>query len=197
MKKMREVIELQSGTGRLTNDETDAFGETACAKVTLLRTCWKELQDDVFHQLCLMLQSFCLIFPLPMGESPGLPQVMPTQRDAEPSQKTNHSQSEGHTSLKPETVYLIPSKLCIESQPTAESIIKSLKFTFVFDFHGFLPVEVYHRLLCLMLKNQSCGHKSKGTFTAEYFKVYHVHECNWMVQMVGSKLRVSVKFPPR
>ena len=197
MKMMRVVIELQSGTGPLPNYETDAFGKTACAKVSLLRTCWKELPDDVFHQLCLMLQSFCLLFPLPMAESPDIPPVMPTQKGAEPLQDTDHSESEGRTSLKPETVYLIPSKLCDDCQPTDESISKSFKITFVFDFHGFLPVEVYHRLLCLMLKNQSRGLKPKGTFTAKYFKVYHVHKCNWMVQMVGSKLWVSVKFPQR
>jgi ankyrin repeat protein/GTPase SAR1 family protein len=190
MKMMRVVIELSPGTGSLPNDEMKAFGETGCAKVSLLRTCWKELSDDAFHKLCLMLQSFCLLFPLPFHESP----EMSTEGDAEPSQMTD-CHCEEQTSSKPETVYLIPSKLCVAPQPTTESINKAFKFTFVFDFHGFLPVEVYHRLLCLMLKNQSCGPKLKGTFTAEYFKVYGVHNCNWMVQMVDSKLRVSVKFP--
>ena len=197
MKMMRVVIELRPGTGSLPNDEMKAFGETGCAKASLLKSCWKELPDDAFHKLCLMLQSFCLLFPLPFHESPEMPPVMSTEGDAEPSQVTDCRQSEEQTSSKPETVYLIPSKLCVAPQPTTESINKAFNFTFVFDFHGFLPVEVYHRLLCLMLKNQICDSKTKGTFTAEYFQVYGVHNCNWMVQMVDSKLRVSVRFPQR
>lgn len=200
-KMMRIVMELKTGKGKkLPNDEKEELKTTARIKLCSLRRCWGELEDDVFHQLCLILQSFCLIFPLPVDElhAPERSASTPTSStpaQQELSQVLDRSQSEGQASSYPDTVYLIPSKL--NDKPFDESLKKSFNFTFMFDFCGFFPVEVYHRLLCLMLKNQRSGPIPKGTFTAKYFLIKGVHDCNWIVQMIGSKLRVSVKYPKR
>ena len=226
---MRVVMELQTGKGcKLTNEEIHCLKVSACAKASVLKRCWDELNDDDFDKLMLMLQSFCLIYPLPVSElqvakeqspiatagiSPldtGSPQAIhslekasskqsstttvvassPDKQDTESTEAINCKEKAFSTLDK---VYLIPSKLCVDPQCIGESLFN---FTFDFDFCGFLPVEVYHRILCLMLKNQSCSTKSKGRFTANFFKIHGVEECNWLVQMTGSKLLVSVKYPP-
>lgn len=197
IKMMRIVMELQTGEGcKLTNEEIRDLETTGCAKAGLLRRCWNALNNDVFHKLCLILQSFCLIFPLPVDEVPALQQSASTAKYEEgihSSKVLDQIQSGGQTSSKPETVYLIPSKLCFKD--INGTLKDSFEISFVFDFHGFLPVEVYHRLLCLMLKKQSLGPKPKGEFTARYFVIKGLHKCNWLVEMIGSELRVSVKFP--
>lgn len=198
-KMMRIVMELKTGKGyKLTNEEIRELETTGCAKESLLRRCWDNLNDDVFHQLCLIMQSFCLIFPLPVYEVPAVQQLAGTAKFEEgihSSQVLNQIQSGGQISSKPETVYLIPSKLSIK--PIDRTLKDTFKINFVFDFHGFLPVEVYHRLLCLMLKKQTLGPKPKGEFTAQYFVIKVLHKCNWLVWMIGSELRVSLKCPKR
>lgn len=204
-KMMRIVMELKTGKGcKLTNEEVLDLKTTGCAKASLLRHCWNALDNDVFHKLCLIMQSFCLIFPLPVDKVPDLQQSANTTKYEEgvhSPQVLDQIQSGEQTSSEPETVYLIPSKLCSEQidrtlkdsfliDPQCASVIN-----FVFDFHGFLPVEVYHRLLCLMLKRQSSTPKPKGEFTAKYFVIKGLHKCNWLVEMIGSELRVSVKYP--
>ena len=229
---MRAVMELQTGKGcKLTNEEIHRLNVSACAKASVLKRCWNELNDAEFDKLMLMLQSFCLIYPLPVSElqaakeqSPtatagissldtGSPQAIhslekasckqsstttagsssPDKQDTESSTAINWEEKVSSTLDK---VYLIPSKLCVDPPCISKSHKKLFNFTFEFDFGGFLPVEVYHRLLCLMLKNQSCSTKSKGRFTANFFKIHGVEECNWLVRMTGSKLLVSVKYPP-
>ena len=195
---MRNVMELQTGKGsKLANYEILEVEKTGCAKLSLLRKCcWNELNDDDFANLILMLQSFCLIFPLPSSEAPpsfgsSSTSILSTQDKAH----AHHSQSEEQTSLMLDTLYLIPSKLHTDvDQPCG-----NYKFSFVFDFGGFLPEQVYHRLLCLMLKRQSetVGFKLKGEFTAQYFKIKGVEKCNWMIQKIKSKLCVSVLYSQR
>ena len=201
-KMMRNVMELKPGKGsELPNDEKLEIEKTGCAKLsTLKKACWRELSEVDFANLILMLQSFCLIFPLPPSEVP--PSATSGSIPESSSQnQTNtvldHSQSEGQPSSKLDTFYLIPSKLSL--CPLGQHCNKKFKanFSFVFDFGGFLPEQVYHRLLCLMLKTQSKNSslKSKGEFTAKYFIIKDVEKCNWMVEKVHCKLRVSVLHP--
>lgn len=191
-KMMRIVMELQTGKGcELTNEELLELELTGCAKASLLRHCWNDLNNDIFHQLCLIMQSFCLIFPLPVDKVPALQQsasIAKCEGGIHSPHILNQIQNES------ETVYLIPSKLSFKP---IETLIDTFEITFVFDFHGFLPVEVYHRLLCLMLKKQSLWPKPKREFTAQYFVIRRLHKCNWLVEMIGSELRVSVKYPMR
>ena len=196
-KMMRIVLELQTGRGcKLTNEELHELESTGCAKASLLRHCWNDLNNDIFHQLCLIMQSFCLIFPLPVDTVPALQQSASIAKCEEGihSPQVLDQIQKSDSSSKSETVYLIPSKLSFKP---IETLIDTFEITFVFDFHGFLPVEVYHRLLCLMLKKQSPEPKPKGEFTAQYFVIKCLHKCNWLVEMIGSELRVSVKYAMR
>ena len=203
-KVMRTVMELKTGTGPLKNDEVQELQKTATADASLLRKCWEEFTDEVFCQLCLMLQSFCLIFPLPQSEllpperSLSTPASSQSAERGSATQQINRSQSEGQPLSKPVTTYLIPSMLPEKPRPTDESLKKLYNFSFSFDFRGFLPVEVYHRLLCLMMRDQKHkALKSRREFTSDFFQINCVHKCNWMVQMMDSKLKVSVICHPQ
>ena len=200
---MRNVIELKPGKGSvLPNDEKLEIEKTGCAKLsTLKKACWSDLSEVDFANLILMLQSFCLIFPLPPSEVPPSARSGSIPESSSQNQTNtvlDHSQSEGQASSKLDTFYLIPSKLSL-CPHLGQHCNKKFKanFSFVFDFGGFLPEQVYHRLLCLMLKTQSKNSslKSKGEFTAQYFIIKDVEKCNWMVEKVHCKLRVSVLHP--
>ena len=199
-------MELKTGTGPLKNDEVQELQKTATADANLLRKCWEKFTNKVFRQLCLMLQSFCLIFPLPQCESlpPERSLSMPASSQASSqsaergsaTQQINRSESEGQPPSNPVTTYLIPSMLPEKPRPTDESLKKLYNFSFSFNFRGFLPVEVYHRLLCLMMRDQKHkALKSRREFTSDFFQINCVHKCNWMVQMMDSKLKVSVICP--
>jgi hypothetical protein len=287
---MRNVMELKPGRGyKLTNTELEDLRATGQAKLSLLRKCWSELSNGDFRRLVLMLQSFCLVFPLheapsqppaatstlspaaqpdpvplgagqdsqpvqpdpaplgagqdsqpahpdpaPLGAGQDSQPVQPDPaplgagqdsqpahpdpaplgagQDSQPAQPDPGPLGAGQDSQpvqpdpaplgagqdsQPEsssvsnTVYLIPSKLSFEKFD--QCINNKFDLSFVFDFRGFLPEEVYHRLLCLMLKKSR--NPKKGKFTAQHLKVYNVEKCNWVVEMVKSKLNVWVKYP--
>ena len=191
---MRNVMELKAGRGLdMTNEELMCLEKTGCAELNLLKRCWPDLGDEDFHKLVLMLQSFCLVFPLPEPETKDGAQ-MHSQPD-EPSQQETPVKSHSFT-RQPNQVYLIPSKL--KSEEFDEKLANMFNVSFQFDFGGFLPEEVYHRLLCLMLKKlPKRNQKLKEIFTANYFKIYRVEKCNWVVRMVNSKLCVWVKHGER
>ena len=192
-KMMRIVMELKAGKGsKLTNQEKDKFEKTGCAKLSLLRKCWSGLSNEYFDKLMLMLQAFCLVFPLPAGDS----HAATGQSSATPPAcQADHGENDRQACHTQDNIlYLIPSKLAtVNTQPTDDS---DFNFTFVFDFGGFLPVEVYHRLLCLMLKNHNCASTTYETFTANYFEINGGEDCSWFVRMVDSKLYMSVYYSP-
>jgi hypothetical protein len=64
---MRKVMELKAGRGpEMTNNKQIFLENTGCAELSLLKRCWSDLEEEDFHKLMLMLQSFCLVFPLPL-----------------------------------------------------------------------------------------------------------------------------------
>ena len=203
---MKKVVELKAGRGaEMTNAEQILLEDTGCAKLSLLKRCWSNLGDEDFHRLILMLQSFCLVYPLPKSPEkddtkPLCAQLNPTpcvllQPDQQ-SLKEEPGQSAFSLPSLNQT-YLIPSKLQ-EKEFDKDQLTKYFNFSFEFDFRGFLPVEVYHRLLCLMLKKlPQRSRKPRYIFTANHFKIYEVEGCNWVVQMVSSKLHVWVKHGER
>ena len=191
-------MELSIGSGSQKNTDVRDLQKTGITNSSVLKECWKDICDDsMFHLLCLILQSFCLIFPISKNESPpaqrsasspATSQVTAQEQDT-PSEVTR-SQSESDPPSKEDTTYLIPSMLPPGNGPAENSVTSKYKVTFCFDFQGFLPVEVYHRLLCLMLREKKVTARDK--FTAKYFRVKKVQGCNWMVQKMDTKLKVFV-----
>ena len=203
MDVMKIVMELKKGVGQILTEDVIKLEETGTIKSSILRKCWADrCKEDVsFHKLCLILQSFCLIFPVSPSDSlpaqhsasaPATSQLTVPEQD-NTSEVFTRNQSEGNPASEEDTMFLIPSMLPRCDGPTEIDMAK-YKIAFCFDFRGFLPVEVYHRLLCLMLRDQKVQPTwtSSGTFTETYFQVKGVHDNNWMVQKMDNKLKIFV-----
>ena len=224
---MKQVMELKNGTGVIPNMDMNELEENGIAKVEVLEKCWTELceegQEFNFKLLLLLLQSFCLIFPIAqsipippqksqaspnvavssqlpaaassmsLSDSPAtsLPEYQQSaQQDDQTSKITIRIQSEASSASERVAIYLIPSMLP-DDQPSDEQSA-GYKKAFYFDFKDFLPNEVYHRLLCLMLRDQPA--KKDSILNANYFKVCGVHGCNWLIKRKDTKLEVYVVY---
>ncbi len=103
------------------------------ASKSFLRACWADLlpecDDESFVQLCLFLQAFCLIVP----------------------------SSCLHETAGSSDEYLIPSQL--ERDPLdCPRVFQLEKCTcFYFDFHGYVPIELFHRFIYHFLLTQRCN----------------------------------------
>ena len=212
MKVMRNIMELKPGFGTsIANTDVIELEKMAIAKTSVLQECWKDfnLSEDNFHKLTLILQSFCLLFPLSFGHGNSRKKCQSTTTADNSSGLESKSTSTATSTLSSNTLkederqdrtYLIPSMLPPTdlNEHELQDIRKNMyKFSFDFEFENFLPVEVYHRLLCLMLKDRDCKKtQSQDKFLANYFRLSKVKKGrNWMVQMKGNKLIVSVTYP--
>ena len=184
---MKEVMELNKlGTGQIQNKDWIKLKEMGIARTNILKVCWNAAckgNDSCFNLLCQMLQLFCLIIPISVNNSP------PSIKSLESPPLDHHN-----VVLAEEAMYLIPSMLPKQSIPF-EKDPANYGLTFWFDFQGFLPVEIYHRLLSLMLRDQNAD--LEGKFSANFFQVDEVSDRNWMVQIIECKLKIFVTYANR
>ena len=161
--------------------------ESGRASESFLRACWATLLSEgnfeVFSQLCLFLQAFCLIIPanlVNMDVGNDHHQVDCTT----PTRKVPDEEQE----------YLIPSMLN-DSSLKRPRVFESPKcHRFYFDFKGYLPIEVFHRFvfhfLLMQRKNPAAGHVEK---------LYHKH-CQltdsagtaWWLEVLEEEQRLMV-----
>lgn len=168
---MKIVMELEAGDCKSTGEDVRNLKNKGIASATLLHDSWEEyLNTDVsFKQLCLMLQAYCLIFPIrDMAGSPA--QSLSFAHDADT------------------TKFLVPSKL-----PDCKlDDLPCNNYTFYFDFQGFLPVEIFNRFVCLMLAIKSL---ESYELSATCCKFYEFNGPNWQLKVEsGHKLKVSVVY---
>ena len=151
--------------------------------------CYSESVGCSFTQLCLILQAYCLIYPLqphlvaPPGRSMSMPATSaPTQRPL------SRSQSEVDVTLPMK--FLVPCML--PSKPIPDDPIK--KVTFSFDFNGFLPAEIFHRLICLMLAASAAtrGRKMAPEFSATRCRFDNVEGRKLQLEMESECHRLTV-----
>ena len=129
------------------------------AKKSFLKSLWidhldrsnEETQERSFDQVCLFLQAFCLIIPA----------------------------SSVNITASPEFLYLIPCKLqgkdeLPESPPDIEDWVK-----FYFDFKGYLPAEIFHRLFCLLARH-STDSTHENTFQYNYCSLWMQQGTLWL-----------------
>lgn len=167
------------------------------ASSTLLRQCWIQFTDSTsslsFRQLCLMLQANCLIYPVR-----NLPGVERTESDPVPS--SNPPPSPPTRSLtsqdadKEEEFYLVPCRLPDKCKTPVSDKLPWI--TFYFDFHKFLPKEIYHRFICLLLAaSQSKGSRlRRNVYTSTYCVFYNIDGCHWKIELEANlhRLKVSI-----
>jgi len=196
---MRIVMELEDGAIDYTGEDLRDLKESGIARAGLLRDCWKEYHstdDDVsFRQLCLMLQAYCLIYPIRGQVGTCIPHRSQSDNHeisattAAASHNLAHSQSACHADTTANN-FLVPCKL-------PEKVNKDDRLpwiTFYFDFQGFLPVEIFNRFVCLMLAQSQAKRKSQlPEFSATCCRFYQIKGCNWKLEIeAGHLLKVSV-----
>ena len=132
------------------------------AKQGLLKSLWnpyldrstQESQERSFEQLCLFLQAFCLIIP------------------------ANYVKID----TKQESLYLIPCMLKGKNKPPESPEYPMEWIQFHFDFKGYLPAEVFHRLSCL-LACETTDRTHENTFHYNYCSLWGIQECNLWLEM--------------
>jgi len=201
---MRIVMELEDGANDYTGEDLRDLKETGIARAVLLRDCWKEYHstdnDVSFRQLCLMLQAYCLIYPVRGDVGRCFPH--PTQSDnhkistttAAASHNLSHSQSVCGADTTADN-FLVPCKLPQKDRMKKDHLPNLPWITFYFDFQGFLPVEVFNRFVCLMLARSQakCTTSRLPEFSATCCRFYEIEGCNWKLEIeAGHLLKVSV-----
>ena len=151
---MKNVVELNYRStieGKLIHQ----LSETGIASSDLLKEAWSEyLREPIeqsFRQMRLILQAEAVIHPIRIipRSAPLEQSSMKTDACLEPQQPSEIPATSEATTVDEKLEYLVPCKLPEEiEKPPAKS---SRWINFYFDFQKFLPVEIYHRLLCLML----------------------------------------------
>ena len=171
---MKEVVELGSENAevrkRLETDQVLMFKKDSVADLKVFTACWKHSVESLpkgsitVHQLCLIFQAYCLIFPV---------------------------QCEGPESQKFIVPCKLP--FTIREDDDIYKLSESYA-TFFFDFYDFLPDEIYHRLICLAWKNSKTVREqenvSKISKTACYF--VNLEKTNWLIEHEYQQLKIMV-----
>ena len=177
---MQVIMELEKNDTRISGEEQDTLQETGKVSFECLERLWSMCGQSILksgivdaHQLCLILQAYCLIHP------------------SEYLDKTHQLQLPSSTNY-----YLVPSLL-----PEAKSLTEKEKgsdlpwICFYFDFEGFLPLEIYHRLICLLLaayKVESRRPKATHYLSKTLCRFDGIRGCNWKIELEEHQHRLKV-----
>lgn len=181
---MRDIVELKSKMQQecMSGIEIRNLEEKGIASLNLFRHCWKTHSIDESwntEHMCLVLQSYGLIFPIQDQKVQLGPSIQRSQ------DSVHCSKDDGNK------VFLVPCKLPPSS---TDDEGHPHTCTFAFDFKGFLPEDVYHRLMCLVLKRaqEATTRKVKFEATKTVFKIFNFTECDWIMETCKHTLEVKV-----
>ena len=194
---MMNVVELNyrsSIEGKLIHQ----LSETGIASSDLLKEAWSEyLREPIeqsFRQMCLMLQAEALIHPIRIIPKSALEQSLSESDqslEAPPHSVLPTTSEAAITDEKLE--YLVPGKLPDEIE---EEPVKCSRWTtFYFDFQKFLPKEIYHRLVCLLLAVfQQNKPLDKPYLSKNISQFKRIDGCHWSIELETEhhRLKVSV-----
>ena len=172
-----------------------------------------EKHPPTFEQLCLVLKAYGLIYPMEVAACSGV--ARSATDPAVASGSTSNTPPEGAgpesevllrsksddseaVSVGPPTHYLIPCRLPPTSKDASHPHPNAVEL--YFDFVRFLPDEVFHRLICLMLARaqaEPLSARKKMIKTPHFTQTrcqFYFDECLWEIehQTPHSVLRVSV-----
>ena len=200
-------MELKTGDPKYTGEDIRDLEKGGIANASLLGKCWEGCYSQSagcsFKQLCLILQAYCLIYPLPLPAA-----VCPDRSKSEPAALTipkqlpSRSLSEGDANFSKDTKYLVPCML--PSEPIPDDSVK--KISFFFDFSGFLPAEIFHNMVCLMTAKSAAtrgrrqasefsatrGRRQASEFSATRCRFYNDEGRKWQLEMEPDYHRVKI-----
>jgi hypothetical protein len=179
MKIIMELSRTSQGDRRLIIELND----TGIASERLLRQKWAGFYSESesgpsFHQLCLILQSYCLIFPLKGLHSQTGPALS--------------SSATGQTTKS----FLVPSKM--PEKAKEDEVGCGVPWViFYFDFEKFLPEVIYHRLICIMLASadDNTSEEVEPKFSQSWSCFYDIEESHWKFEYQRKlhRLKVSIQ----
>jgi hypothetical protein len=173
---MKVIMELDSTSDipGLSGKQVKHLRSYGVADTDVLEVCWKEFISAVpnieIRHLCLMLQAYCLIYPIKMvisrgKEKPHIPQ------------------------------YIIPCKFPAEIESRVMPAWVEKCATFYFDFDGFLPEVIYHRLVCLAsnISKLPSSQLDQKRYSRKMCLFYKILETNWVIEMERRKQRLKIR----
>ncbi len=129
--------------------------------------------------LSVILQAYCLIHPTSGNDS-----------QADSDSASCHSDSPTNK------CFVIPSMLPELQDDMIEELVQSSLpwMEFYFDFEKFLPVEVYHRLVC-MLMAAAQRHPGKSRVSRFLCCFDMVYDCKWKVELevLQHRMKISIR----
>ena len=192
MKVIMELSKSKSKSKKLANTQIDTLNTRGVADLNVLKECWEDFtnQSIEIHHMCLILQAYCLIYPIFLTEEYAM---------INSSTSASHSQENLDSSNCVEK-YLIPCKLPELSEEVEQNLRPDLPwFSMYFDFSSFLPAEIYHRLVCLLLASETDSQGPRrppltNVFTSTMCVLYKVKDLHWKVEYKRNchKLIISV-----
>ena len=170
-------LNIKEFSGTLKQSQIQILKEEGIADLEVLEECWKQFMsvpgsppDIEIRHLCLILQAYCLIYPVP--QSPAS-----TSTSEEPQEEKVQK-------------YIIPCKL-----PKNFSEYRVPKITnwttFFFEFEYFLPDEIYHRILCLASSEAKPPRKKCNIYSNKRCLYYGLFETNWIFEIEREKQRLK------
>ena len=177
---MKVIIELNptKTLPGVSLDKVSKLERDGVADIKLLQECWKEFvsttsgspdPDTQIHRLCLILQAYCLIYPL---------------QSAVPA-AVNGSHSPASPQLQK---FIVPCKLPAQLSHR----VKFKPVYFYFDFYQFLPDEIYHRLICLAMAKAKPSRGCRHQFSATQCVFYGLEGTNWVMELETEKQRLKI-----
>ena len=198
---MRELMKVTYGSTAPT-EAVRLLHTGGLAKESFLRSLWKKYLDESsqesFEQLCLFLQAFCLIIPASYVNMDTTIAVISTHTAMCSSVPPSTSQ-ERPKSVAQDREFLVPCKLKGESNPPKSPPRPEEWLQFHFNFKGYLPAQVFHRLFCLLVINSQKSDAdavspptAKNEFFYNYCSLRNILHSDWWIEMQGEKQTLNV-----
>ena len=178
MKAMKVIMELtiKDDVAELSTSQLQRLVLNGVADSEVLEACWKRFLPPLtpssgvsVHHLCLILQAYCLIYPV----------------------KFIKLRAEAYDRNK--QYYIIPCKL---PEKIGDRDVMKEYSTFYFDFFKFLPDEIYYRLICIA--SNLCKTKETqaqcfyNSYSIKSCFFYNLEDTNWLIEMEQENQRLKI-----
>ena len=125
------------------------------------------------RKLSIILQAFCLIHP---------------------AMSDTQCSSEDPVDLH-DRLFIVPSLLPEPNDSRKKEIAQNdfSWISFYFDFEKFLPLEVYHRLICMLIaETQKTRSKNRYKLSSSLCRFDKAHDCKWKIELEAHQHRIKI-----